>query len=80
MFAVTAFLDKKISSSDSAILSGIIFGLRGGATITAEYVGIEYPGMIFLINIPRTNVSDLDHLISTFIDRDLIKSMKRIFG
>ena len=24
------------------ILSGIIHGLRGGATINAEYVGIEY--------------------------------------
>ena len=26
------------------------------------------------------NVPDLDHLISTVMDRDLIKTMKRIFG
>ena len=32
------------------------------------------------VDIARTNVSDLDHLISTFIEQDLIKSMKQIFG
>ena len=28
---------------DLMILSGIIYGLFGGATITAEYEGIEFP-------------------------------------
>ena len=66
---------------DSMILSGIINGLSDGATITAEYVGIEYWQEILInADVARTNVSDLDHLISTFIEQDLIKSMKRIFG
>ena len=31
---------------DLMILSGIIYGLFGGATITAEYEGIEFPVLI----------------------------------
>ena len=38
-----------------------------------------YVGMVMWISV-NGNVPDLDHLISTVMDRDLIKTMKRIFG